>query len=205
MAVFEWNFGILVEYWRNFAHGLLVTVELSVIVIAAAIVGGAVVGAARYSRIKTFNWPATAFIELFRNTPIFVQILWFYYAFPVLIGLQMAGFIAAMIGIGLNMIAYSAEIFRGGIQSIERGQWEAGKAIGMDYFWVMRRIVLPQAVRRMVPAFANRMVEAIKASSLASTIAVAELMFEGSQLANAIYRPLEIYTEIGRASCRERV
>ena len=163
---------------------------------AAALVGGMLVGMARYSKAKVLNWPATLYIELFRNTPVFVQIIWFYYAFPVIIGVQMKGFVAALIGIGLNIMAYSAEIFRGGIQSIEKGQWEAGRAIGMGYFAVMRRVVLPQAIRRMIPPFANRAIEAVKATSLASTIAVAELMYEADQLANALYRPFEIYTAV---------
>ena len=196
MSVHEWKFGVVLEYWRNFARGLLGTFELAAIIVLAALVGGVLVGAARYSKLRLLNWPATAFIELFRNTPVFVQIVWFYFAFPVIIGKQMHGFYAALLGIGLNMIAYSAEIFRGGIQSIERGQWEAAKSIGMGYAAMMRRIILPQAVRRMVPAFANRLIEAVKATSLASTIAVSELLFEGEQLANSIYRPLEIYTVV---------
>lgn len=196
MIEFEWKFGILLEYYVNLLRGLGVTFELSAIIMAAALVGGMLVGMARYSKAKLLNWPATLYIELFRNTPVFVQIIWFYYAFPVIIGVQMKGFVAALIGIGLNIIAYSAEIFRGGIQSIERGQWEAGRAIGMGYFAVMRRVVLPQAVRRMIPPFANRAIEAVKATSLASTIAVAELMYEADQLANALYRPFEIYTVV---------
>jgi len=196
MSDFEWQFGIVFDYWPAFVRGLSVSFELAAIVLLAASIGGVIIGSARHSKWKIFNWPATAYIELFRNTPIFVQIIWFYFAFPVLIGAQMDNFVAAVLGIGLNMIAYSAEIFRAGIQSIERGQWEAGRALGMRYTQTMRRVVLPQAIRRMVPAFANRMIEGVKATSLASTIAVGELVFEGEQLSNTIYRPLEIYTII---------
>jgi polar amino acid transport system permease protein len=156
--------------------------------------GGVVVGSARHSKKRIYNWPASIFIEVFRNTPVLVQVIWFYYAFPVLIDVQMPGFVAAMLGIGLNATAYSAEIFRAGIQSIERGQWEAARAIGMQYMAVMRRIILPQAIRRMVPAFANRTIETFKATSLASAIAVGELLFRGEELANTIYRPMEVYT-----------
>ena len=168
---FKWDFTVVFEYKANLLRGLIVTFELSAIIIVAAMIGGIIIGAGRYSRNKLFNWPATAFIELFRNTPVLVQIVWFYYAFPVLIGIQMEGFYAALVGIGLNMIAYTADIVRGGIQSIEKGQWEAAKSIGMGYFNVMRRIVLPQALRRMIPPFTSRIVEAVKATSLASTIA----------------------------------
>ena len=155
MPEFQWRWGEMPQYWRSFAEGLLVTAELSAIIIAGALLGGVVIGAMRYSKRRIFNWPATCFIEVFRNTPILVQVVWFFYAFPVLVGGQLEPFLAAVFGIGLNITAYSAEIFRGGIQSIERGQWEAGRAIGMGYFQVMRRIVLPVAVRRMIPAFAT--------------------------------------------------
>ena len=196
MPEFKWRWEEMPQYWKSFADGLLITAELSAIIIAGALIGGVVIGAMRYSKRRIFNWPATCFIEVFRNTPILVQVVWFFYAFPVLIGGQIEPFLAAIFGIGLNITAYSAEIFRGGIQSIERGQWEAGRAIGMGYFQVMRRIVLPVAVRRMIPAFANRMIEAVKATSLASTIAVADLMWQGEQLANSIYRPFEVYTSV---------
>ena len=175
---------------------MVITGQLSGIIIAGALFFGVILGAARYSKRRIFNWPATLYIEVFRNTPILVQIVWFFYAFPVLVGGQIEPFMAAVFGIGLNITAYSAEIFRGGIQSLDRGQWEAGRAIGMSYFQVMRRVILPQAIRRMVPAFANRMIEAVKATSLASTIAVADLMWQGEMLANAIYRPFEVYTAV---------
>jgi polar amino acid transport system permease protein len=196
MDDFKWDFSVVFEYQANLFRGLLVTFELSIIIILVAMVGGIIIGAGRFSKNKLFNWPATAYIELFRNTPVLVQIVWFYYAFPVLIGIQMEGFYAALIGIGLNMIAYTADIVRGGIQSIEKGQWEAGKSIGMGYLSVMRRVVLPQALVRMIPPFTNRTIEAVKATSLASTIAVGELLFEGQTLANTVYRPFELYTAV---------
>jgi len=102
---FKWDFSVVFEYQANLIRGLVVTFELSIIIILAAMVGGIIIGAGRYSKNKLFNWPATAYIELFRNTPVLVQIVWFYYAFPVLIGIQMEGFYAALVGIGLNMIA----------------------------------------------------------------------------------------------------
>ena len=196
MPAFEWRWNSLNPYYGNFLEGLVITGQLSGIIIAGALFFGVILGAARYSKRRIFNWPATLYIEMFRNTPILVQIVWFFYAFPVLVGGQIEPFMAAVFGIGLNITAYSAEIFRGGIQSLDRGQWEAGRAIGMSYLQVMRRVILPQAIRRMVPAFANRMIEAVKATSLASTIAVADLMWQGEMLANAIYRPFEVYTAV---------
>ena len=124
---------------------MVITGQLSAIIIAGALFFGVILGAARYSKRRIINWPATLYIEMFAATPpVLVQIVWFFYAFPVLVGGQIEPFMAAVFGIGLNITAYSAEIFRGGIQSLDRGQWEAGRAIGMSYFQVMRRVILPQ-------------------------------------------------------------
>ena len=99
-------------------------------------------------------------------------------------------------GLTLNTAAFSAEIFRAGIQSIERGQWEAGKALGMPYLDQLRRIVLPQAIRRMVPAFMNRAVELMKMTSLASVIAYGELMHKAKQISTLEFNPIEMYTSV---------
>jgi polar amino acid transport system permease protein len=122
--------------------------------------------------------------------------VWFYYAFPVLTGLQMSPFTAAALGLCLNTSAYCAEIYRGGLQSIVAGQWEAGKALGMPYWRVMRRIVLPQALRRMVPAFTNRGVELAKMTSIASVITVHELMYQARMLSTQTFLPLETFTVV---------
>ncbi|MEP9365914.1 amino acid ABC transporter permease [Xanthobacter sp. VNH20] len=196
MRDFTWRWEAMPHYYRVFLDGLSVTIQLSVAVFCFAIVGGMLIGIARHSERRILNWPATAFIEIFRNTPILVQLVWFYYALPVVLDQHIDGFSSAVIAIGCNTMAYFAEIFRAGIQSVERGRWEAGYALGMHYPQVMRRIVLPLTVRRMLPAFANRVVEAVKGTSLASTIAVGDLMFRGQELANTIYMPFEVYTVV---------
>jgi polar amino acid transport system permease protein len=133
---------------------------------------------------------------VFRNTPVLVQLVWFYYAFPVLTGLQMSAFVAATLGLCLNTSAYCAEIYRGGVQSIVRGQWEAGRALGMGRWTLMRRIVLPQAVRRMIPAFTNRAVELAKMTSIASVITVQEMMYEARSLSSQTFLPLEAFSVV---------
>ena len=117
---------------------------------------GLIVGLGRYARTRWLYWPATAFTEFFRNTPVLVQILWFYFAMPILLPFEITPLAAAALGISLNSAAFSAEIYRGGIQSIETGQWDGARALGMSYLQAMRRIILPQAMRRMVPALVNR-------------------------------------------------
>jgi polar amino acid transport system permease protein len=177
-------------------RGVGLTVLLWLLSFGFAVVAGLFLGLARGSERKFLNWPATAYIEVFRNTPVLVQLVWFYYAFPVLTGWQMSAFTAATLGLCLNTSAYCAEIYRGGIQSIARGQWEATRAVGMAYWALMRRIVLPQAMRRMLPAFTNRAVELAKMTSIASVITVHELMYEARLLSSQTYLPLETFTVV---------
>ena len=135
-------------------------------------------------------------MEVFRDTPVLIQLIWFFYAFPIIIGVQLTPYEAALLALALNTSAYSAEIFRGGIQSIAAGQWEGAKAIGMRRSSIMRRIILPQVLRRMLPAFTNRAIEVAKMSSLASVLSVHELMYQGRLLSSTYYRPLEIFTTV---------
>ncbi|MFN3400557.1 MAG: amino acid ABC transporter permease, partial [Ferrovibrio sp.] len=141
----------------------------------------------------------TAFVEFFRNTPVLVQILWFYFALPMLVPFEISPLMAAALGISLNSAAFSAEIFRGGIQSIEPGQWEASRALGMTGLQAMRRIILPQAIRRMLPALTNRAIEIFKMSTLASAVAYVELLQQGKLIASLNFNPIEVYTVIALA------
>lgn len=178
------------------ARGAKLTIALWALAFAFGVVAGLPIGLARASARRALHWPATAWIEVFRNTPVLVQLVWFYYAFPVLTGLQMPSFTAAALGLALNTSAYCAEIWRGGIQGIVRGQWEAGRALGMSAPILLRRIILPQAIRRMVPAFTNRAIELAKVTAIASVITVHELMYEARLLSANTYRPLEVFTVI---------
>jgi polar amino acid transport system permease protein len=175
-------------------RGIALTLGLWIIAFMFALVAGLFLGIARGSTRAWLNWPATAYIEVFRNTPVLVQLVWFYYAFPVLTGAQMSPFTAAALGLCLNTSAYCAEIYRGGLQSIVAGQWEAGKALGMTYWTTLRRIILPQAFRRMIPAFTNRAVELAKMTSIASVITVNELMYQARLLSTQTFLPLETFT-----------
>ncbi len=135
-------------------------------------------------------------MEVFRNTPVLVQIMWFFFAFPIISPFDIDAFSAATLGLTLNTTAFSSEIYRAGIRSIERGQWEAGKALGMSYGEQLRRVILPQAVRRMLPAFMNRAVELLKMTSLASVIAYPELMYQAKIISTIEFNPIEMYTSV---------
>lgn len=192
----QWDFQSLPNNWRALLTGLTGTLSLAVVCILAAALIGLVVGAGRYSRRGFARWPATAFVEFFRNTPVLVLIIWFYFAFPILTGQKLSAFTAAAIAISLNGGAFAAEIFRGGMQSLARGQWDAARAIGMNYPQLMRRVILPQAIKRMLPAFTNRAIEILKTTAIASIVAYYELLHSARVIAAADFNPIEAYTAV---------
>ena len=193
---YTWDFRVVVDGFPLLLRGVVVTVELWVVAFATGLLLGFAISLARISQRALLNAPAIAFVEIFRNTPVLIQLIWFYYAFPIVLGQQLTPFVAAVLALTLNTAAYCAEIFRGGIVSIERGQWEGAKAIGMTRAMTMRRIIVPQVMKRMLPAFTNRAIELAKVTSLASLLAVNELMYQGRLLSSTYYRPLEILTVV---------
>jgi polar amino acid transport system permease protein len=193
-STYNWDFFSVFLNWRLLSIGLVNTIKLAAVCLVFGLFFGLFVGAARYSKKRVFNWPATIFVEVFRNTPALVQIIWFFFALPILLPFDIDSFTAAFLGLMLNTVAFSAEIFRGGIQSISPGQWEAGKSLGMTYVQQMRRIILPQAIKRMLPTFTNRGVELTKMTSLASVIAYAELIHQARTISTMNFNPIETYT-----------
>lgn len=193
---YNWNFQSVLDNWWALAVGVAGTLKLFVVCLVLGMSLGLLVALARRARSLPLRWLATAFVEFFRNTPVLVQILWFYYALPIVAAVEVSPFMAAILGISLNSAAYSSEIYRGGIQSIEPGQWEGAKAIGMSNLQMLRRIILPQAIRRIIPALTNRGVEIFKMSTLASVVAYVELLQQGKLIASLDFNPLEVYTVI---------
>ena len=193
---YRWNFAPLLANADVLWVGALGTLRMFAICALCGLSLGLLVGLARYSRRRWLNLPATAFVEFFRKTPVLVQIIWFYFALPILLPFEISPLMAAALGISLNSAAFSAEIYRGGIQSIEPGQWEGARALGMTHAQAMRRIVLPQALRRMLPALTNRGIEIFKMTTLASAVAYVELLQQGKLLASLEFNPIETYTVI---------
>ena len=196
---YTWHFAILLDYQVVFYRAAVVTLEVTVGSLAIGLTLGLTLGMMRLSRPVFLRWPAVFYIELFRSTPVLVQLVWIYYALPVLSGVQMGNVATLIVGLGLHSAAYFAEIFRAGILSIDRGQMDAAKAIGMRYFQAMRRIILPPAIRRMIPPFINEFATLMKLTTLGTVLAVAELLHESENLINNTYRPLEIYTVLALA------
>jgi len=193
---YEWSFGFLWRYERLFITGVEITLAYTFGTILLGLLLGLLMGMARLSKSRLVNVPIVALTEVFRCTPLLVQIVWFYYALPVLMGIQIPATVAAVAVLSLYTAAFYAEIFRGGIVSIEHGQWDAARALGLAWWPMMRRVVLPQAVRRMVPPFMNQSIIQLKNTSLVSTIAVPDLLYQGQLITADTYRPLETYTMV---------
>ena len=195
-VAYSWDFSFLWHYRGLIVWGLGVTIAYTVVTIVVGMMIGLVVGLLRLSSSKLITLPLTAYVEIFRCTPLLVQIIWFYYAFPVVIGIDIPGVVAAGLVLSLYTGAFYAEIVRGGVNSIEIGQWDAARALGLRYVPLLRLVILPQAFRRMIPPFMNQSIIQLKNTSLVSTIAVADLLYEGQMITAATYRPLEVYTMI---------
>jgi polar amino acid transport system permease protein len=191
-----WDFSIVSNNVGLLAAGLVNT--LSVTAISLVIGTGAGLGLAlmRTSNIRALSWPALAFVEIFRAVPALVQLYWFYFAMPRIFDIRLTSFQATVIALSLVSCAFISEVFRGGILSVHAGQWEAAKGLGMSGARTMQVIVLPQAIRRMLPVFLERAIELLKTSTIASAISFADLLFVAEDISYRTYRTLEIFTVV---------
>lgn len=194
--MYVWDFAALKPYWGLIWQGLGVTIVYTVATVLAGLAIGLITGILRTTAPRWVSIPLRGYIEVFRCTPLLVQLVWMYYALPVLIGVDMSATTACFVTLSLYAGAFYAEIFRGGIEAVDIGQWEAGRAIGMRRGKIFGRIVLPQAIQIMVPALINQTILQLKNTSLVSTVAVGDLLYQGSVITAASYRPLEVYTTV---------
>jgi polar amino acid transport system permease protein len=191
---YVWDFGILAKYSHLFWLGLGWTMAYTVGTIFLGSVIGLLVGILRLKRYPVIDWLLVAYIELFRCTPLLVQIIWFYYAFPVVIGVNIPAHVAAVTVLSLYGGAFYAEIVRGSIESIHRGQWDAARALGLRPWHLLRLVILPQALKPMLAPYVNQSVTQLKNTSLVSIIAVPDLVYNATLINADTYRPLEVYT-----------
>lgn len=185
--------------WNNFdflLEGMWMTLLISFLALVISMVLGLFVAVLRLSKIRGMPFLAAAYIEIFRDTPVLVQLFWVYYVLPILLGIQISAFTAAVVGLTLHSAAFLGEIYRAGIQSVPKGNVEAAKVLGLGPIPTFVRIVLPQAVRTVLPPMVNNLVDLIKLSSLASVFAVAEITRKATELSASTFRPLEIFTVI---------
>ncbi len=193
---YQWDFLSIVDNWNLLAIGLLGTFKIFIVTCVIGLSLGLLVGIGRYSRAWSIRLPAAVFVEFFRNTPVLIQIIWFYFALPILVPFEINAFTASVMGIALNTAAFSADIYRGGIQSIDRGQWDGGRAIGMSYLQTMRRVIIPQAIKRMLPPLTNRGIEVFKMSTLASIVAYAETIHQAKLISESYFNPIESFSVV---------
>ena len=194
--MYTWRFDAVWGYRELFLTGTAVTIGLTIAVVVLGLLIGLVAGLGQLSRSPVLCWLSWLYIEMFRLTPLLVLLLWFYYALPMLTGIKIDALTAAVVTLSLYGGSFYAEVIRGGIVSIETGQSEAGLALGMTPGKVMRRIVLPQALKRMIPPLMNQSIIQFKNTSLVSVLAVPDLLYQGQIVAMDTYRALEVYTVI---------
>ena len=174
--------------------GLYYTLALSLTAICISIIVGLLIALPGLSTRRAPRSINRVYVELIRSIPLLVLILWVYYGLPQVAGISISVFWAGVLALSISDSAFQAEIFRAGIQSINRGQYEAAASISLNYRDTMRYVILPQAIKRILPALGNQLVYMLKMSSLVSVIGMQELTRRANELVVTEYRPLEIYT-----------
>jgi len=190
----DFDFSPLLASWQYLLGGLGITLLLSALTALASLVLGTALGLGRVYGPGWLRVPIVFYIDTQRAIPVLVVLVWFYFAVPILTGISFHPFWAALMALTLHIAAYVAEIVRAGIESIRPGQVRAALALGMSRAQIVRRIVLPQAVVRMLPAFGSLLSVTIKDTAIASVIAVPELMRQSETVAGQSFQPIEVYS-----------
>ena len=198
---YEWGWNIIdpsnVDGLTNLKFlisGITITIYISVISIILAMIIGLVVALPSLSDNKFLSYFNIAYVEIVRAIPLLVLILWIYYGLPIMTGISFSPFVSGIIALTISESAFQAEIFRAGINSINKGQYEVANSLGMNFWKKMRLVILPQAIKVVLPALGNQFVYVLKMSSLVSIIGIADLTRKANELVTTTYRPLEIYT-----------
>ena len=174
--------------------GFTTTIFISIVSISLSIVLGLIVAIPSLAKNKFLTYLNIGYVEIVRAIPLLVLILWIYYGLPIMTGISFGPFVSGIIALSISESAFQAEIFRAGINSIRKPQWEAGSSLGLNFFRKLRLVILPQAVRNILPAIGNQFVYVLKMSSLVSIIGIGDLTRKANELVVTTYRPLEIYT-----------
>lgn len=185
-------FEFLMQYWPRLLSGTGVTIVQFLLAAVLGIAISLAMGLMKLSSNRLVSGAAITYIEFFRGTSLLVQLYWIFFVLP-LFGLTIDKFTAGYIAVGMNIGAYGAELVRGGILSVPKGQWEAALALNMTPAKRMRRIILPQALVNMLPPWGNLMIELLKGTALVSLISVADLMFEARQINNSTFLSAQVF------------
>ncbi|MEM7067777.1 MAG: ectoine/hydroxyectoine ABC transporter permease subunit EhuC [Pseudomonadota bacterium] len=185
-------FDFLAEHGPRLMSGAFVTIQQTALAILLAVAIAILMGLMRLSSNVFVRSASTCYIEFFRGTSLLVQLYWIFFVLP-LFGLSLEKFVAGFVAVGLNLGAYGAEVVRGAIQSVPRGQYEASLALNMSPATRMRRIILPQAILIMIPPWGNLLIELLKATALVSLISVTDLMFQSKQINGSTFLSIEAF------------
>lgn len=192
----DWDWGFVFQILPTLGKGVLVTIQATLLGSAVAMVLGLLMAILRRARNRVVSGTVAGLLEFIRGTPLLVQLYFLFYILPDL-GIVLSPLVAGVLGLGLHYATYTAEVYRGGIDNVSRGQWEAAKAVNLSTRQTWINVILPQAVPPMIPALANYFVAMFKETPLLSAITVLELMNQARSVANFNYRYLEPMTLVG--------
>lgn len=190
------DFELIGSLLPRYLHAAELTIGLTILALFFGIVGGFIMALMKMSKSKILRGIASVYISIIRGTPLLLQIIFVYYSLPA-VGIKLGPFQAGVFALSVNEIAYMAETFRSGIQAIDKGQTEAAKTLGYNKFTTMLLIILPQAVKIIIPTIGNMSVSMIKDTSLVSTISIAELLRSAQTSYATTFKPLETYLLAG--------
>jgi polar amino acid transport system permease protein len=190
------DFSVAWEFREVLWQGFLTTLTLLALSSILGFLGGVVLAVGAFSRLKIISWLVAAYVELWRNTPLVVQLIWIHFALPTFTGINTTAWQSGLVTLVLGVTAYFTEIVRAGIGAIHRGQWEAAHALGLSAWTIWVRVILPQAVRIVVPPLASLVINVFKATAILSILSVNELMQVANKISNYTFKPVEIITTV---------
>lgn len=193
---FNWDWAYAVDILPRLLSATRITIAATVVGFLLALIVGLLLALARRSSLRVVSWPATAFIEFVRSTPLLVQLYFLFFILPRF-GVALSPFVTGVIGLGLHYGTYLSEVYRAGIGSVPRGQWEAARALNFSSRYTWTRVILPQAIPPMVPAFGNYFIVMFKETPLLSAITVVELLQTAKIIGARSFRYVEPYTLVG--------
>ncbi|MDP4096050.1 amino acid ABC transporter permease [Paenibacillus sp. P96] len=190
MLTFDIN--VLFNYWDLYMEGFLNTIKVSLIALVASFLLGALIAVFRIAPFKPLNWLGTIYVEIFRNIPLLITVYLFYLGLGPL-GINLDGFKSGTIGLSIYTAAYIAEAIRAGIQTVPKGQMEAGRSSGLTYNQTMIHVILPQAIKIALPAMGNQFINLFKNSSILAVVAAADLMLMSDRINSETFLPVSVY------------
>lgn len=190
------DFGVVVEYAQPLLWGALTTITITATAVTLGLAVGVVLAVLLQLPLGPLRWLIIAYVELWRNTPLIVQLFWIHFGLPVLTGLSTTAFQSGFIALSAQSSAYLADIARAGIQAVPKGQWQAGRALGLPAASLWLEVILPQALKIMIPPFGNLALSFLNGSALLGLLQVGELMTAATNISDYTFKPIEIMTAV---------